>query len=372
MIIFNITLELEKTMADVPQDVLNQQLGTFWRGADNNVYVAGSDGTNSAGSWTPQTSDYWSKMGYKQTADPVTPVFPGTAPTVADGWTPSGSTLSSSSSGSGRTSYDPNDLAYLDQQISRYQGLLNNVDTYQNQGLNKLNDSYNSATNKANLNRGRALTDFGQQRYDSINEKNKAINTVDTNSRTLNESLRRILGMAGGTGSSAYKYAAPNAIAKLASGERGNVLSNYSANENSLKTAEQRAKEDYDNYLQELLRDKISTEGELRSGFDTQRQSINDMLAQLAAERAGILGGNQLAATAPYTGEFDRLQSNITGYGDRYRTAVNQRDVKVNPVSLRDYVVDRQGINANKAYGQSNYSPYAQFLKRQQEEERTA
>lgn len=47
-----------------------RNVGTFWRGADNNVYVAGDRGVNSAGAWDDNTSDYWMSRGYDLSADP--------------------------------------------------------------------------------------------------------------------------------------------------------------------------------------------------------------------------------------------------------------------------------------------------------------
>lgn len=50
-----------------------KQLGTFWRGQDNNVWVAGAQGVNKAGAWDANTSDYWMKQGYNMTNDPNGP-----------------------------------------------------------------------------------------------------------------------------------------------------------------------------------------------------------------------------------------------------------------------------------------------------------
>lgn len=44
--------------------------GIFWRGADNNVYVAGDRGVNNAGVWDDNTSDYWQSRGYDLSNDP--------------------------------------------------------------------------------------------------------------------------------------------------------------------------------------------------------------------------------------------------------------------------------------------------------------
>ena len=44
--------------------------GTYWRGSDGNVWVAGSRGVNSAGAWNGSTEAYWNNQGYTLQADP--------------------------------------------------------------------------------------------------------------------------------------------------------------------------------------------------------------------------------------------------------------------------------------------------------------
>lgn len=45
--------------------------GTYWLGTDGQVYVAGSNGVNSAGAWNSGTDAYWSGQGYVKENDPV-------------------------------------------------------------------------------------------------------------------------------------------------------------------------------------------------------------------------------------------------------------------------------------------------------------
>ena len=44
--------------------------GVFWKGADGNVWVKGSQGTNSAGAWDANTQNYWTGQGFSQINDP--------------------------------------------------------------------------------------------------------------------------------------------------------------------------------------------------------------------------------------------------------------------------------------------------------------
>lgn len=47
--------------------------GVFWKGANGQVYVKGSKGTNAAGAWDKNTVNYWASRGFQQIADPNPP-----------------------------------------------------------------------------------------------------------------------------------------------------------------------------------------------------------------------------------------------------------------------------------------------------------
>ena len=53
----------------VPANSANS--GVFWRGADGQVWVKGHQGTNAAGAWDNNTTNYWSSRGFREIADPV-------------------------------------------------------------------------------------------------------------------------------------------------------------------------------------------------------------------------------------------------------------------------------------------------------------
>lgn len=274
------------------------------------------------------------------------------------------------SGGSGSPAYNAQDLAYLDQQKSLYERLLGDTDTFQRQAKEKLDTNYANSKKGAERNYGRVTGGYDQQEYDAENNKAREINRVDTNSRTLNDSLRKILGMASGSGSSAFQYAAPSAVARAASGERGNVMDSYSRNMGDLSNARKESEEDYASLLDELLGSYNDNKLAQGTGFAQQRQGLNNSLAQIASDRASLMGGNPLAAAQPYRDQFGSLQDKIVGMGDNYKTQIDTREVAARPVTLRDYIADRQAINANNQYGQADNSPYAQFLNKQREEER--
>lgn len=272
--------------------------------------------------------------------------------------------------GSGGSGYSAEDIAYIDDLMANYNRQLGRTTSGLDTGLASLESSFNKETSRQNEARGRALEDFQTKRSDTDLAKQNAIGKVDTNARTLADSLRRRLGMAGGTDSSAFKFAAPGAVARQASGERGDVLTNYGANYRDLATSENRAKTDFENLLADLAEQKRSRETSLRSGVLEQQNQISEALANAAREKASIMGGGYGAArnaSQQYTNDIASRETAIDRLLSQGVTPYSVKDVQVNAPSLRDYTVDRQAINANQGSA-STYSPYEQLLKRRNEE----
>lgn len=286
--------------------------------------------------------------------------------------TPANAGSLSSSGGSGSSDTSAADLAYLSSQESLLRDMLSRGQTTLNQGLTNLTDSYNRELGSANQQRSRALEDFGVQREDMTRGKMQAIGQVDTNARVLNNSLRQLLGQASGSGSSAFMYAAPNAVARQASGERAGVLSDYAENDRNVSLAERRAEEDYGSLVDELGRSRAAKESELRAGILESEQQTNRQLADLAAQRSAIQGGSlsaSLAAQQPYQNAISERQSQIDSLFERFRSPqLSARELQVDTPQLRDYMVDRAGITTN-GQPQQQYTPYSNFLRPEDEEE---
>ena len=270
--------------------------------------------------------------------------------------------------------YSADDVDYIDDLIADYNRQMGRTTSGLDTGLSTLESSFNKETSRQNEARGRALEDFGTRRSDTDLAKQNAIGKVDTNARTLADSLRRRLGMAGGTDSSAFKFAAPNAVARQASGERGDVLTNYGQNYRDLATAENKAKSDFENLLADLAEQRKRQETGLRTGILEQQNKISEALANAAREKASIMGGGYGAArnaSQQYTNDIASRETAIDNLLRGSVTPYSVKDVQVNTPSLRDYTVDRAAINANQGTG-STYSPYEQLLKKRNEDQTLA
>lgn len=240
--------------------------------------------------------------------------------------------------------------AMLDDQTSNLQRLLGSLGTQKQQGLQKLSDSYNTEK-LAGENK------YGQQVEDNTRQKKDAFNKVDTNARTAYNSLKRLLGMSGGANQSALKFAAPDAIARVASRERNDQVENYALNDRNIENAKVA-------FLKDLDTKKKEREDSFLRGILGQTQSINSDLGDIAAQRAQVNGGNYeaiRAARAPFQNEINQRQSEIDNLFNQYNTPFN---ANAQLATLNQFNVDKAAINANRSQGQSDYSPYQQPLRK--------
>ena len=264
--------------------------------------------------------------------------------------------------------YDPNDLAYLNSQEALYNNLMARLDNTRNIGLRNIDNQYQSGLDKANTSYSKAKTAYDTQEQDTKTKKVDAFGKVDANTNSLAASVRRILGLAGAAGSSAMDDL-QGGIAKVASQNRSGVLGDYATNMRGLTTARKDSETDYNALLGELDSQKRQGRENFEAGVLGQRQTLNNSLSDIAARRAQLLGQNPANALRGYTDRYLGYQDQIDALPNQYFKGITARDVKSTPVSLKDYMVDRAAINANREMGAQPNSPYAQFLKKQQEEE---
>jgi hypothetical protein len=269
---------------------------------------------------------------------------------------------SGGSGGSSAPKVNADDLAYLDDQAARYRKELSRTKLAEQQGLRGISDQFNAETGKANRQRSRALVDFGIQRDTTLKNKNKTLGTIGDQARTLADSLRRRLGMAGGSDSSAYQIVAPGAVARDASGKRSDVLEDYGQNFRKLDLSEKRAKGDFASLLKDLSTQKRNSVRGFKQGILEQRNSISETLAEVARQRAMAQGGGYdkvRAAMKPYSTKINQRQNQISDLFDKYRNPYKVNPVNVDIPELADYTVDRAAISANNQAGTpSPYAPY--------------
>ena len=341
---------------------------TYWTGADNNFYYgSGQQGAPVQNLGATSGGQFSEGAGglYDNFTDSGTPSLTYSASRIND---PSGGSVLGTNTAPRTPAYDQNDMKMLDSQYGKYQTLLDGLDPALASGLKNLGESETQANTNATQQNNRATRDFNISQQNSRNAKNTAINSVDNNARTMSDSLRRIIGMAGGSGGSA-QLAANNAVARTASGERTGVMGSFGKNEQALQTARDDTQTDFEKLLEEIKASRNTQEQALRGGIIDQRDNFNNTMADIDLERTSLRGGDPLAAMQPYTDRFNTNQAELQALPEKYRN-IASRDVSVSKPALADYLVDKQALNAsNQNGGQQQYSPYKAFLDKNKEEE---
>jgi hypothetical protein len=261
-------------------------------------------------------------------------------------------------------------LAYLADQEASLNRQLGRTNTTLDQGLLAIGDNYNKGVSGANLNRSRFQEDWGVKKDTSERGRGRALDRIDTNARTLGNSLRQRLGLASGSDSSAYKITAPGAVARDATQDRTNVLEDYGVNFRGLDLSERRNKEDFESLLSDLVAQKQNKERGIRSDVLGQQNSISESLAELARQRALAQGGGYAqvkTAMQPYVDQITQREGQLDNLFNQYRTAYNVKPVRADIPELRKYLVDRATINAQNEAGTQD--PMAYYLQNQDEEE---
>lgn len=269
-------------------------------------------------------------------------------------------------------SYNPADIAYLDDQRGRLEGQHRSADTALTNGLTQLQDSYSKEVAGANSKRAQALQDLNTKHKDTTQAKNSALNRVNENARTLAEGLRRRIGLASGSGSSAFQITAPGAVSRDATEDRTGVLENFGVNFRDLATAEQRQKTQFDELLSDLEAQRKTRESDFRSGILEKKNQIDNSLSEVARQKALALGGgyNQVrAAMSPYASAIDSRQAEIDNLFNKFRTPFTQKAVDTTAPTLRDYMVDRANIKAGQPGPQDPSAPYKDPFGIKKEEE---
>lgn len=283
----------------------------------------------------------------------------------------SGGSSYSTMSRASAPSYSPEDLAYLDSQMGRLSGQLGRTDTTLANSLAAILENYQKELSGANTTRSRNIEDFNTKTQVSESGRSRELGKVDTNARVLANSLRQRLGLAGGR-SSASEIAAPKAVQREQSEQRGDVLNDYSANFMALDTDKRRSEEDYKSLLDELEKQRVAREGGVVGDIEAQRNQIRDNLSRVAGERAKLLGGGYNAvrqAMSPYEAQIAAGESLIDSIFSKYAAKYDVKPLQVNDTKLRDYAVDPASVQDQGATGSED--PYAQALKRKQEDEQS-
>lgn len=291
-----------------------------------------------------------------------------------------GSTLGASTSGGGggggvaRPVVDPNEIAYWDDTIGSLNRLLQSSETQKAQGLEQLGNSYNQQLSRSNEAESKALRDYGIKREDTTRDKQSNLGAIDTRARTTNDSLRRLLGLAGAGISSAADFAAPNAVARQAGQQRSQTLDQFGRNARNIDLAEGDAKTGFANQRQDLESQKREKEQNFLRGILESQNSIFDNLSNAATQKGLAQGGNYTStagARMPFQNAISERRSALDNLFNQYRDPqFAVKNVEVKTPELGQYTNDRIALQAGQQNPGIDQSllPYLPNLKDKREQ----
>lgn len=253
------------------------------------------------------------------------------------------------SSVGGGTVTPPVDLSLFDANTANLNDLLGRTDTYLNQGLTQNQDQYDTQV-------GNATTDKNNQVQTQTQDKQSAYDKINQNAGTGYNSLAQIIGRAAGSGSSAFQQLLPDVIGKDTSSKRLDATNNYAQNLSKIDTS-------FAGVLQDLLNQKKQNEDTLRSGIETQKQNINNSLAQNAQARAQAQGetpAQAVAAAQPFQTAIQNSRDAVDSFFNQFRTPYTTPALAPD---VSQYNTDPAAVNAAQSGGDPT-DPYGQLLRK--------
>lgn len=259
--------------ADVRNGVVR---GTFWKGRDGNVYVAGKNGVNNAGRWDDNTVNYWKNQAYKEQADPnhgggqTGNHDAGDAPDdIVSG--PGGGGFNPFAAQEARNKADAiakydDEIAQANSAIGRLGGQeavgIANAGKAKDRAWQENENSFNESTGRYNMNT-----------KDAIDNIKKTRDQIESDTATKVRSAKGILASGGAGDSSFANVLAPYEIAKAASKQQGEAQDAYAKNRRDMDINYFAVKNAYD-----------KNKNDIQSEYDNRVNSVKQKVAQSRAE----------------------------------------------------------------------------------------
>ncbi len=330
-------------------------VGTYWKGADGNVYVAGDSGVNNAGAWDDNTISYWNNLGYTQEADPVDPNL-GSYPGLISG----GSTGSTGDTGGTTPTAETLRRTQLEATYNNLNNLLGVYGGRKESGFADIDTTYNEKARLLAEQRAKANTGYDDQNNLAVQGRTRGYEQVDNYANTSANSLARIFQNANAGNSSVARLLAPQLVGKAADSRRLDVTETANQNLGGIKKARDEANTEFDYADQDVTNNRGYAKENFEKGLINEE---NDLFNQ----RLGIeqeLGRDTTGTQNEINTRTQRL-AQLFGAG-KYNPQYQVKAVAPKAVSLNDYKVDPVAIQTG-ANPQSGGSFYAPQLKKKNE-----
>jgi hypothetical protein len=287
----------------------------------------------------------------------------GTWGTGAQGTAPSGAYQSS---GAATPSYtagvnDPATLAQYDQGIGNTQAALGRLGDQFNSGNSQIDASYQNAINQLLLGKNQANTAYDTNKHQTATDYVSSKNTIGANAGSSLNGLQRLLGSRGAGGGSAATIAAPGAVTRQATIQRGQASNTFGANNQALDTNWNNYLTGYNNEVSSAGNQRDTQRQQLQQSVDNNRATLLQTLASLSGQRSAAQGGNGAASAQPYLDQANSVLDHLANYNV---SPINYQTQAYQAPDLAQYIVNPNATPTFQGEAQtSDYtSPYLAAL----------
>lgn len=242
---------------------------------------------------------------------------------------------------------DPEAAQMYADEMTKAQNQINGLGGLQDSYMGNIGNSYNNSLKDTNDQFAIAERNYNDGRSNTIADNELAKSNIDRNVATNQNSLARLLGIAGSGNSSAARYAALLA-ARQGTNQRSEVQKNYSRNLQGMDTAFGDTRAVRDKNVLRLGEDKFAKEQALKKSINDNKSSLLQTLATLGIQKGQALGktySQARSAADPYSAQIRNIQAANQGLARDYQNPLfNTAGVAFAAPQLASYNSDNAGI----------------------------
>lgn len=293
----------------------------------------------------------------------------GNFPTGSGVGTPIRTTSSTSTQDSAATAQaraNAQAAAEYDQSIRNIQERLSIQDAQLNSGYSGIDASWQNALNQLLTGKTIANRNYDENTQSTKTDYVGGKNTIGSNAGNRLNSVQRLLGMRGASGSSAYDITAPGGIAREATLQRNDLGTAFGKNIKALDQSWNDYLYGYDTQVRGANTQRENQRAELARSIQGNKASLLETLAQLSGQKARAAGGNAVGASQPYLDQANSLLRNMATY--TVKPVEYQAPTYKSP-TLDKYLVDPGAAPTVQGQSQGNdyTSPYLSALLKQKQ-----
>lgn len=285
----------------------------------------------------------------------------------------SGTYYRSGSSAPAAPAYDPQQIALIDDLISRYQDSINLIGNQRTIGEGNINSSYQAGLTNLQNQRTQAQQGYDTQKAETGQDFANTRSRIGQEAGNQTNAMRRLLGSIGAGRSTAARELVPYAAGLQASTRFGDVQQDFARNQSKLDTSWNTTKRGLDDEEAYLGTEKTNKLNQLYSGLNQTEAELQGQIADQVFRKRQVMGGNAAQAIGdaqPYRNRINQLLGEIDNYNKLSVAA--PKAIQYSRPDLAQY--DYSKFDAPTLTGDpraSYVSPFARLLQKRDDEERT-